>query len=260
MGRSLFWLSIIYAFAIDAAFAQNGALYQYSTVNALLAGYYDGDLSISQLRQHGDTGLGTINGIDGELIAVDGIFYSIKSDGKAYVLDDSTQTPFAVMAFLQEGTKQLLPADLDYKAMCRWLDPLLAAPNHYHMVRIEGRFSSIKVRSELRQTRPYRPLAEVMKTDQRFYELSKVTGTMIGFKVPELMAGLNVPGYHFHFISENRLQGGHVLDVKTHSGEVRINQLGRFTMDLPEGTEFEKLDLSNKREAELRAVEQQDKQ
>jgi acetolactate decarboxylase len=134
-------------------------------------------------------------------------------------------------------------------------EPLTAAV----MLRIEGLFSSMKVRSELHQARPYRPLAEVMKSDQRFFELSEVTGTMIGFKLPELMAGLNVSGYQFHFISEDRLQGGHVLDVKTRSGEVGINQLGRFAMDLPEGAEFENLDLSDKREAALRAIEQQDK-
>lgn len=127
------------------------------------------------------------------------------------------------------------------------------------MLRIDGVFSSMTVRSELRQTRPYRPLAQVMKTDQRFFELSEITGTMIGFKMPELMAGLNVPGYHFHFISEDRLRGGHVLKVKTESGQVRINQLGRLAMDLPEGNEFDNLDLANKREAELRSVEQQKK-
>ena len=257
--RFILSISIIYFFSLGFALAQSRELYQYSTVSALLAGYYDGSMNISQLRQHGDTGLGTINGVDGELVVVDGTFYSIKADGKAYVLDDSTQTPFAVMAFWQEVTAQPLPADMDYEAMCSWLDPLLAAPNHYHMLRIDGVFSSMTVRSELRQTRPYRPLAQVMKTDQRFFELSEITGTMIGFKMPELMAGLNVPGYHFHFISEDRLRGGHVLKVKTESGQVRINQLGRLAMDLPEGNEFDNLDLANKREAELRSVEQQKK-
>ena len=47
-------------------------LFQASTIGALLDGAYDGDLSFAELAEHGDLGLGTLNGLDGEMIALDG--------------------------------------------------------------------------------------------------------------------------------------------------------------------------------------------
>ena len=49
------------------------ALFQASTVSALLDGAYDGDLTFADLASQGDTGLGTLNGLDGEMIAVDSV-------------------------------------------------------------------------------------------------------------------------------------------------------------------------------------------
>ena len=57
MRGAVFFTSTLYFLNIDTALVQAGVLYQYSTVSALLAGYYDGDINISQLRQHGDSGL-----------------------------------------------------------------------------------------------------------------------------------------------------------------------------------------------------------
>ena len=57
-------------------------LFQASTVGALLHGAYDGDLSFAELAEHGDLGLGTLNGLDGEMIALDGAFYRADVDGR----------------------------------------------------------------------------------------------------------------------------------------------------------------------------------
>ena len=47
-------------------------LFQTSTVQALLAGAYDGDVTLAEILEHGDLGLGTLDGLDGELIVLDG--------------------------------------------------------------------------------------------------------------------------------------------------------------------------------------------
>ena len=56
-------------------------LFQASTIGALLDGAYDGDLSFAELAEHGDLGLGTLNGLDGEMIALDGSFFRADVDG-----------------------------------------------------------------------------------------------------------------------------------------------------------------------------------
>ena len=59
-------------------------LFQYATINSLLAGVFDGDLTIAKLKRHGDLGIGTFNALDGEMLALDGQFYQIRSDGHVY--------------------------------------------------------------------------------------------------------------------------------------------------------------------------------
>lgn len=47
-------------------------LFQASTIGALLDGAFEGDLSFAELAGHGDLGLGTLNHLDGEMIATGG--------------------------------------------------------------------------------------------------------------------------------------------------------------------------------------------
>jgi acetolactate decarboxylase len=54
---------------------QPHVIFQTSTIDALLDGAYDGDVSFRELREHGAFGLGTLDALDGEMIALDGRFY-----------------------------------------------------------------------------------------------------------------------------------------------------------------------------------------
>ena len=57
-------------------------LFQASTIGALLDGAYEGDVTFAELAEHGDLGLGTLNGLDGEMIALDGRFFRADVDGR----------------------------------------------------------------------------------------------------------------------------------------------------------------------------------
>src|SRR5918995_4538526 len=72
-------------------------LFQTSTIDALLEGKYDGDVSFAELEERGDFGLGTLDALDGEMVALDGGFYQVKADGQAYAIDREMRTPFAVV-------------------------------------------------------------------------------------------------------------------------------------------------------------------
>ncbi len=47
------------------------------------------------------------------------------------------------------------------------------------------------------------------------------------------MRHVNVPGYHFHFISEDRSTGGHVLQLTLNAATVRTQRLDTITIALP---------------------------
>jgi acetolactate decarboxylase len=72
-------------------------LFQASTIGALLDGAYDGDVTFAELAEHGDLGLGTLNALDGEMIALDGRFYRADASGTIREVDPGERTPFAVL-------------------------------------------------------------------------------------------------------------------------------------------------------------------
>src|SRR5262249_44845894 len=106
-------------------------------------------------------------------------------------------------------------ADLDAR-----LDDALEQKNNFLAVRVDGRFAAITLRSVHRQEPPYRPLADVVK-GQSVWTLKEVSGTLVGVRSPAWVAGLNVPGYHWHFLSDDRTVGGHVLDCRVREGRVQ---------------------------------------
>ena len=61
----------------------NDVLFQAATFGDLLSGEYDGVISYSELGTYGDFGIGTFDGLDGEMLMLDDIPYQIKDDGLA---------------------------------------------------------------------------------------------------------------------------------------------------------------------------------
>lgn len=47
-----------------------------------MAGLYGGTMTVGELLEHGDLGLGTLDSIDGELIVLDGKAYQAKGSGE----------------------------------------------------------------------------------------------------------------------------------------------------------------------------------
>lgn len=248
---------LIIAMAIigcSSFYGNRDVLFQTSTISALLEGVYDGEITCHELKQHGDFGIGTFNGLDGEMIELDGKFYQIKADGIAYPVNGSVKTPFAVVTFFDPDRSVTLDKSLNYETLGQYLDNLLPTKSVFHAVKITGSYKYIKTRSVPRQNKPYPRLVEVVK-NQPTFELHDVEGTMVGFRCPAYVEGLNVPGYHIHFITKDGKSGGHLLECQTKNVEIEIDYTSRFYMVLPEGEEFNKADLAKDKQNELEKVE-----
>jgi len=250
----LLFVSVVSVTAADSEQADN--LFQYSTINGLLNGFYDGDLTFATLSANGDLGLGTFNHLDGEMVALDGMFYQVKMDGSAYPVDMAEKTPFAVVTHFDVDQGAVLPGDLEYPALQQELTRLTSNRNHFYAFRIQGRFARLTVRSVPAQSPPYRPLAEVVK-EQAMFQYEDVEGTLVGFYTPDYMTGLNVPGYHFHFLNKDRTRGGHVLALHTGAGTIEIDEVSEIMMSLPHSQAFASLELARDQGSELEKVEKQ---
>ena len=228
--------------AQDGARVDRDILYQVSTLGALKAGSYDGDVSYAELGKHGDAGIGTFETLDGEMIALDGTFYQIKTDGKAYAVDGTAIAPFAMVTFFDADNEGRPERGLDYNGLQAYLDTLLPSENVFYAIKVEGLFDHVQARSVPAQERPYPPLSDVI-AEQVVFELDDTEGTMVGFWCPSYVGDINAPGYHLHFITADREAGGHVLDLRLGEVAVYIDETPDFFMQLPGTEEFLEAEL-----------------
>lgn len=218
------------------------ALFQASTVAALLDGAYDGDLTFEELAREGDTGLGTLNGLDGEMIALDGRFFRADVNGHLNEIEPGARTPFAVVTRFEPDREFEISGRLSLAE----LEDVLTVDRSEAPVatfRIEGTFRSLVARSVPRQRPPYRALSEVV-ADQNVFELGPVEGTLIGFRFPAWAEGVEIGGYHFHFASRDLTRGGHVLDLELESATARVQHSDDLHVELPPGMELASPDLA----------------
>jgi acetolactate decarboxylase len=243
-------------FFTGCASTQRDTVYQVSTIDALLQGLYDGQTSIYTLKQHGDFGLGTFHALDGEMIVLDGDVYQVRADGVAYKADDRTTSPFAAVTFFTPSQTLALPTTTDLPGLGAALDNALPTQNIFYAVRIDGCFTYIKTRSVPKQEKPYPKLVEVAK-NQPTFEFNNVKGTIIGLRCPQFVKGLNVPAWHFHFITEDRSAGGHLLEVRFDSSDVQaqIDPTSEFHLVLPDSPEFYQFNTNQDHQNELKRVE-----
>jgi acetolactate decarboxylase len=212
-------------------------LFQASTIGALLDGTFEGDVSFAELAEHGDLGLGTLNHLDGEMIAIDGRFYRADVEGNVSEVPAEGHTPFAVIVPFHPEIEFELEGSLDHDRLLAEIDRRIPANVASCALRIDGRFESVKARSVPRQEPPYRPLTEVVEA-QHVFELMGVDGTMLGFRFPEYAEGIEVAGWHIHFISEDRRRGGHVLDSRAGTAHIQLDPSGELHVELPPGIDL----------------------
>ncbi|MEA2152470.1 MAG: acetolactate decarboxylase [Solirubrobacteraceae bacterium] len=208
-------------------------LFQTSTVQALLAGAFDGDVTLAEILEHGDLGLGTLNGLDGELIVLDGQAWKAELDCTLSRPDPSSKTPYAVVVAFSPGEPVALAGPFGEAQLEAHLGERVSRATRPTAIRIDGRFEEVHVRSVPRQRPPYRPLAEVI-AQQQVSVLRDVSGTMMGFCFPDALDGIEMVGSHLHFLTDDRTRGGHVLSYTLSDAIARLDGATRLHVELPE--------------------------
>lgn len=229
------------------------SIYFCAPVNALVEGIYRQKIPFSDIRRHGDFGLGTFDDLDGEMVMLDGDIYQITSDGSVAMIDMATLTPFSCVTFYEPASHDNLERETPYPEFQEWLFSLLPSPNIFYAIRIEGTFSSMKVRSVPRQEN-YRPLAEVAK-DQPTFEFREIEGTLVGFYTPSFMGSVSVPGLHLHFLSSDRRHGGHLLECTAGSVRAGIQFITALELALPMNFDYLSCDFRRDVEKDLESAE-----
>jgi acetolactate decarboxylase len=218
------------------------AVYLSAPINALVEGLLVENTTIGDIRQHGDFGLGTFDYLDGEMVILDGRVYQVRSDGNVYSVADDQHSPFACVTFFSPDTFDDIGDGSTSHDLEKTLDALIPSRNMLYAVRVDGEFEHVKCRAAPRSEN-YKPLVEATK-DQPVFEFRNVTGSLTGFYTPRFMESLNAPGYHVHFLAEDRLRGGHVMQCSLKKVRIGIQHIPRLDVGLPVTLDYLTTDLS----------------
>jgi acetolactate decarboxylase len=213
-------------------------VYQYSLFTALANSIYDGNLTVAEVKEKGDLGLGTYNGLDGEMIVYNGEVYQWLASGTVRKPKDSELVPFTVLKFFQPDKNLVLNEMTSYPEMKDYIISELVSPNFVYAFKIKGTFEQLKCGSANKQQKPYENTLSEAIADRPTFEWENVTGTMVGFCFPEYVGGVNIAGFHLHFISDDEQKAGHVLEFQASKLEIGIDESGDFQFELPETNEF----------------------
>jgi len=230
-------------------------LYQVSTIDALMMGVFEGVQPVGELKKHGDFGVGTFQALDGEMIVLDGVVYQANADGHIYTVEDSRTTPFASVTYFKADRTVTTDAPMNTSTFTSMMEKRLPTGNMIYAVKMHGTFPTMKVRAPMAQKEPYPTLPDALK-NQSVYTYSGTTGTILGFYTPVFFKGVNIPGYHLHYLSDDHATGGHILDFTIPAGTtVEYDITPGFAMALPTSGDFTGVDLSQDLSGELAKVE-----
>ncbi len=245
------------ASAAPAVSVERETINQIALLQSLALGHFDGSVTVGELKKLGDIGIGTFEGLDGELIMLDGVVYRANQDLKINVVDDKVTIPFSNVTFFEKDFSVKLKNIVSKKSLETKFNALVEkrGANAFYMVKIPATFKKITVRSEEGQKPPYPTLVQALDATQKEMTLENATGTIVGLYCPPYMSGLNSVGWHFHFVSDDKTVGGHVLELEVATGTAEFDKTDNFNLKLPNKKNFQKLKLAQDLSADIHKAE-----
>lgn len=234
-------------------------MYQVSTLNALLLGYFRGVITVEELLSHGDIGLGTFQDVNGEMIVLDHKVYRADHEGNTTEMKPDDPVSFAAVAYIEDGVSFDIKAGNSIDDLKQQLDIVIDEDfglNSMYAVRIDGHFSMVKARSEKGKHTNHIKLKEILKENQQDFSIQDTDGSLVCLYFPDYMHGINAAGWHFHFISDDRKKGGHVYDLAFDDLKAQRKQLHNIQLQLPTDKAYDTYNLLSVTNNDVKEVEQ----
>lgn len=230
---------------IESNNAEN-EFYHYSIWTALVNKVYDANLTVKEAKAHGSIGLGTYNGADGELIMIDNVFYHVPSSGEVKLATDSMHIPYLNAAHFTKEFSFEVNEQINYDSLRKRIQQQFPSRNFFYAFKIHGEFDSLKLGSLYKQERPYQEGLDSLMPKRPKFDYQNIAGTMVGFYCPDFIGDINVAGFHLHFLSDDKKEGGHVMEFRGKNFKVEMDKLTSYRFVLPDTDEFNKVNLEKK--------------
>jgi acetolactate decarboxylase len=198
-------------------------------------------------------GLGTFANLDGEMVVVDGRAYQVQGSGRVSEAPANAKAPFAVVTKFAPQTDLAIGSIANFSELETCCDSLRKSGNIFYAFRLDGDFKRIRTRA-VNPPEAGTRLVDAAKAQSEFH-FRDVAGTLVGLWSPGFSSTFSVAGYHFHFLSNDRQEGGHLLDLESETLRLRMEALTDFHLALPETEAFLKADLRKNTADELAYAE-----
>lgn len=233
--------------------------YQVSTLQALALGFSKSVVTVGELLRHGNLGLGTFEDVDGEMIVLDGKCYRAKDNGDIELAEDKRGTPFSVVCNFRSHRSEELGKMDTIEQLKEWLTIRIEEEfglNSMYAVRIDGEFSKVDARSESGTRAHHLTLKDALSVTQKAFIFENIKGTLVCVYYPDYMDGINAAGWHLHFLSEDKKNGGHVFDVSINCGNAAFCRITNLEIHIPDTPAFDTYALKGASQEEIKSVEQ----
>lgn len=243
--------------AVNGNSNKDDKLYQVSLLQSFMQGEYEGFVTVGDLKTHGDTGLGTFDSVNGEMIVLDGVVYQAKSDGSVNVMPDNETIPFATVTKFDCDDKISDFSAKDFENLTNHLTDEIKkyGENKIYVAKIDADCKNITVRSVVKQKKPYEEFTKVAAKDQRVFNYLDQNGTIVAIYFPEYMDKLNMHGWHLHFLSDDKTKGGHVLNLTNVNINGELDEINEFDMVTPDTDSFNGVNLNENMTDKINSVE-----
>lgn len=217
-------------------------LFQVNPLPALSAGVADGNYPIGLLKKRGNFGLGAYEAMNGELVALDGVYYRALYDGTVEVADDTLRVPFAsVVNFVADSSYQVSgPKTLP--ELGAYIDSILRTPNYFYAIKVVGQFVNVTTRVIPTLTKPYPPPLTV---GQKTFFRAQDSATLAIIRSPKFTPNSNQGGSHFHYMAEDKAFGGHAVSFTLLTGTLEIQEIKNYFLYFPDNDSFRSANLTN---------------
>lgn len=198
-------------------------LYEHGTLAMLMAKNLAGTITLEELLKHGSCGLGTFEGLDGEVMILDNEVYQADSTGTVHhVTDMSTTLPFASVHFPKD-LHSVTVGNVDFDLLNKQFVHDHQLQNVFAALRLHGTLADVLIRIAPKQERPYPSLLKVAQGQPTFTR-QNISGTVFGYYAPAAFGSITAAGWHLHFLSDDRQFEGHLLSfsAQTLSGDYEV--------------------------------------
>jgi len=228
-------------------------LFQISTTAALVQGVLQGALSSSLLLKNGDFGVGTFEDLDGEMVILGGKIYQVLANEAVVRRTDDFLIPFAQVCRLRSSRAVQIELVGSLAGLEEACNKLRTSDNLFYAFRIDARFDTLHARSV--RSSPTATSLETAGSNEAKFAWNNTSGSLVGLWSPQFSSSFSVPGYHFHFISDDRRTGGHLLDCSFRMAVAHVQVLTEYEVALPSSGPFLRANLTVDTKAVLEKVE-----